>query len=123
MTREQIQARELISLIEGGSRLTCEMKDRYLFIDTDAGNSYRVDPDASRITRSNGRPFDLCELEMWVDSPDERDPLYDDPPMDEAPPPPLRIANDLDWERVLDLQKEDRDLRHLEDYWRRENAA
>lgn len=126
MTREQAAARELISLYEGGTRITCEMENRNLKIESESGVVYWVDPDAKHIRRTDGFALDLTELETRISHPADFEPEpYDDPwPYDEAPPPPVRLATDNDWERVEDLKQSGRMERELEEYWhKRERGA
>lgn len=122
MTREQQQAREVISLYEGGERLAGIMDGSYLVLETWDGRIYRVDPDASRIQVSDRKQTtDLTELETAISDPDyfgERDDFYEEESY-EAPGP----VTDFHSDREADLRAEAKRIEDDKTYYRERGEA
>lgn len=124
MTREQHQAREVISLYEGGERLAGIMDGSYLVLETWDGRIYRVDPDASRIQVSDRKQTtDLTELETAISDPDyfgERDDFLCEMDGDELLTYPV---TDFHSDRCADLRAEAKRVEDDKTYYRERGEA
>ena len=126
MTREQVAAREAISLIEGN--LAGIMDDRTLVLETFDGRLYRVDEDASHIQRiepdGTVRTTDLVQLEaeadpMWTEREDVDPYAFDPFAREDLRGVPDDFHSDREAERVDFWRKVEDDKR----YWRESGEA
>jgi hypothetical protein len=128
ITREQRDAREVISLYEGGERLAGIMDGSYLVLETWDGRIYRVDPDAEAIQIIEGgkvvRTTDWAQLDgesspLWHPDPDDEpydDGLYADPGI----PGPV---TDFHSDREADLRAEAKRVEDDKTYYRERGEA
>ena len=123
LSKEQHESREIISLYEGGSTLTCEMAGKNLWIESETGKTWLVYPEGRIVREPQGEDWhtDLVELMARVESPqdftqDDFDPGADDL-MGLAP------VSDFHSDRWAELQEQSRVDREDELQRRRQEAA
>jgi hypothetical protein len=71
MTYEQQNAREWISLYEGGSTLTCDMRGSTLWIESETGDQWTVYPEGRIVRNIDEWTTDLIDLENRVLCPED----------------------------------------------------
>lgn len=123
LSKEQVVAREYISLYEGGSTLTCHLKDGALWIESDTGTIWIVYREGRVVREPDGWVCDADELENRIMHPSDytTDEDYEpfDVPVCEIP----GDVSDFHSDRMGEMWDERQKLRDDQDHFRQYGEA